>query len=111
MAIRERDYVVAAEIIGYPRWQIIIRHIMPGVVPSTMAYAVADAVLTMGALSSFAFLGVGVQPPTAEWGAIMYEGRAYLDSAWWITVCPGLLLAATGFALSLLADGLVPSDD
>ena len=58
-------------------------------VPVTVAYAVADAILTMGALSSFAFLGVGVQPPTPEWGAIMYEGRAYLDSAWWITVCPG----------------------
>ncbi|HEY1640860.1 MAG TPA: ABC transporter permease [Streptosporangiaceae bacterium] len=111
MTIRQRDYIVAAEILGYPRRKIIFRHILPGVVPVTIAYAVADAILTMGALSSFAFLGVGVQPPTPEWGAIMYEGRAYLDSAWWITVCPGLLLALTGFALSLLADGLLRGAD
>ena len=111
MTIRQRDYIVAAEILGYPRIKIIFRHILPSVVPVTVAYAVADAILTMGALSSFAFLGVGVQPPTPEWGAIMYEGRAYLDSAWWITVCPGLLLALTGFALSLLADGLLRGDD
>ena len=57
---------------------------------------------------AFAFLGVGVQPPTPEWGAIMYEGgRAHLDSAWWITVCPGLLLALTGFVLSLLGRRLL----
>lgn len=111
MTIRQRDYILAAEILGYQRIKIIFRHIMPSVVPVTVAYAVADAILTMGALSSFAFLGVGVQPPTPEWGAIMYEGRAYLDSAWWITVCPGLLLALTGFALSLLADGLLRGDD
>jgi len=111
MSVRQRDYIVAAEILGYPRIKIIFRHLLPSVVPVTVAYAVADAILTMGALSSFAFLGVGVQPPTPEWGAIMYEGRAYLDSAWWITVCPGLLLALTGFALSLLADGLLRGAD
>jgi peptide/nickel transport system permease protein len=111
MTIRQRDYVVAARILGYPRRRIIFRHVLPSVRPVVIAYAVADAILTMGALSSFAFLGVGVQPPTPEWGAIMYEGRAYLDSAWWITVCPGLLLALTGFALSLLADGLLRTDD
>jgi peptide/nickel transport system permease protein len=110
MSIRQRDYIVAAEIVGYPRWRVITRHILPGVVPVAAAYAVADAILTMGALSSFAFLGVGVQPPTPEWGAIMYEGRAYLGSAWWITVFPGVLLALTGFALSLLADGLLPDE-
>jgi peptide/nickel transport system permease protein len=111
MTIRQRDYIVAAQILGYSRRKIIFRHMLPSVAPVVVAYAVADAILTMGALSSFAFLGVGVQPPTPEWGAIMYEGRAYLGSAWWITVCPGLLLALTGFALSLLADGLLKSDD
>jgi peptide/nickel transport system permease protein len=111
MTISQRDYILAAEIVGYPRWRILFRHVMPGVIPVTVAYAVADAILTMGALSSFAFLGVGVQPPTAEWGAIMYEGRAYLDTSWWITVFPGLLLAITGFALSLLADGLLSGDE
>lgn len=111
MTIRQRDYVLAAQIVGFHRRRIIFRHVLPGIIPVVAAYAVADAILTMGALSSFAFLGVGVQPPTPEWGAIMYEGRAYLDSAWWITVCPGLLLALTGFALSLLADGLLINDE
>jgi peptide/nickel transport system permease protein len=111
MTIRQRDYVVAAQILGYPRRRIIMNHVLPGVIPVVLAYAVADAILTMGALASFAFLGVGVQPPTAEWGAIMFEGHGYLESAWWITVFPGVVLALSGFALSLIADGLVRHDD
>jgi peptide/nickel transport system permease protein len=106
-SIRERDFVVAARTIGYSAPRVIFRHIMPGVLSVNIAYAVADAILTMGALAAFSFLGVGVQPPTPEWGNMMSEGSAYLQSAWWITVFPGILLALTGFALSLVADGLL----
>lgn len=106
LSIRNRDYVVAASVLGYSRWRILFRHVVPGVLRVVIAYAVSDAIVTMGALASFAFLGVGVQPPIAEWGAIMYEGRAYMQSAWWIAVFPGVLLTLTGLALSVLADSL-----
>jgi peptide/nickel transport system permease protein len=106
-SLRERDYVVAARTLGYSQSRIIRRHVLPSIVPVNVAYAVGDAILTLGALASFAFLGVGVQPPTAEWGNMMSEGSAYLQSAWWITLTPGLLLALTGLSFSLMADGLI----
>ena len=57
--------------------------------------------------ASLPFLGAGVQPPTPEWGAIMYEGRTVIQTAWWIIVFPGIALALTGLAASLIADALV----
>ena len=72
-----------------------------------VAYAVLDAIVTMGAVASFSFLGVGVQPPTPEWGNMMYEAQDYIRTAWWMLVGPALLLAAAGLSLSVLADGLL----
>jgi peptide/nickel transport system permease protein len=74
-----------------------------------MALAVSDIVLVVVILSSLPFLGAGVQAPAAEWGSIMYEGRAFLRQAWWITICPGIVLAATGLSLSFVADSLLDS--
>ncbi len=82
----------------------------PGVLRVTASYAVGDAILAVVVIASLAFLGAGVQPPTAEWGNIMYEGRAFLESASWITDAPGVMLAITGLALSLLADAFLSSD-
>lgn len=102
--LRGRDFVVAARLLGYPRRRIIARHIAPGVVRSAGAYAVADVIIIVIVTASLSFLGAGVQPPTSEWGSIMYEGRSFLTTAWWITLAPGAMLVATGLALSLLAD-------
>jgi peptide/nickel transport system permease protein len=71
------------------------------------AYAVADAILVMITVASLSFVGVGIQPPTPEWGALMVDGRAVLQDAWWITVIPGVMLALTGLGLSLVADALL----
>lgn len=107
LALRERDYVVAARVLGFSQKRIVLRHLLPGVVGTVAAYAVADAILVMITIASLSFVGVGVQPPTPEWGALMYDGRAVLQDAWWITVIPGLMLALTGLALSLVADALL----
>jgi peptide/nickel transport system permease protein len=111
MSLRSRDYVVAARLLGYSRTRTLFVHVLPGVSRVVLAYAVSDAILTMGALASFAFLGVGVQPPTPEWGAMMYEGRAYLGSAWWVAVFPGVLLTLTGLVLSTFADSIRGDDE
>jgi peptide/nickel transport system permease protein len=107
LALRDRDYVVAARVLGFSHGRVVLRHLLPGVISICVAYAVADAILTIIVIASLSFLGVGIQPPTPEWGSIMYEGRGVLDSAWWITVIPGTVLALTGLGLALIADALL----
>jgi peptide/nickel transport system permease protein len=107
LTLRDSDFVAAARISGLPQRSIVRRHIAPGVARITAAYAITDVVLTVVILASLPFLGAGVQPPTPEWGSIMYEGRGFLQQAWWITLLPGAVLALTGLALSLVADALL----
>jgi peptide/nickel transport system permease protein len=107
MSLRDREFVLAAQLAGFSDTRILLRHIIPIVFRQIAAYAVLDAIVTMGALASFSFLGVGVQPPNPEWGNMMYEAQNYLGSAWWMMIGPMVLLAATGLALSVLADGLL----
>lgn len=111
LSLRERDHVVAAVVLGYSRGRIIRRHLMPGVFRVTAAYAVADIIIIIIAIASLSFLGAGIQAPTAEWGAIMYEGRTVLSTSWWISVIPGIVLAITGIGISLIADALLHGSD
>jgi peptide/nickel transport system permease protein len=107
LTLRNSDFVTATRIAGMPESSIVGRHIAPGVSRIALAYAIGDVVLVVVILASLPFLGAGVQPPTAEWGSIMYEGRGFLRQAWWITVLPGAVLALTGLALSFVADALL----
>ena len=104
LVYRESDFVVASRIAGLSQWRIVSRHIFPGVGRVSLSYAIGDVVATVVLLASLPFLGAGVQPPAPEWGSIMYEGRGFLQQAWWITMCPGIVLALTGLGLSFLAD-------
>jgi peptide/nickel transport system permease protein len=106
LTLRQRDFVLAARLLGYPQRRIVARHVLPGVLRVTAAYAVADVVLIVIVTASLSFLGVGVQAPTPEWGSIMYEGRSVLATDPWITVAPGVVLALTGLSLSLIGDRL-----
>jgi peptide/nickel transport system permease protein len=107
LGLRGRDYVVAARVLGFSQPRVVRRHLLPGVLATAATYAVADAILVMITVASLSFVGVGVQPPAAEWGAIMFDGRAVLADAWWIAVIPGTMLALTGLALALVADALL----
>lgn len=107
LTLRNRDFVLAASVLGYSQRRIIVRHVLPGVLRVSAAYAVADVVLIVIVTASLSFLGVGVQAPTPEWGSIMFEGRSALATDPWITVAPGIMLALTGLALSLVADRLL----
>jgi len=107
LALRKRDFIVAARVLGFSEGRIIVRHLLPGVVSTVATYAITDLTLVMITVASLPFLGIGIQPPTAEWGALMYEGSAALKDAWWIAVFPGALLALTGVGLALIADALV----
>lgn len=104
LVLRESDFVVATRLLGYSRARIVLRHLLPQVLRAAAAYAVGDAIIVLVTTASLPFLGAGVQPPNPEWGSMMYEGRTVLETAWWVTILPGVMLALVGVGLSLIND-------
>jgi len=106
LSARENVYVDAARAIGCHHRMIMLRHILPNVVAPVLVVAtlgVARAILSAAALS---FLGLGAQPPTPEWGAMLSDGREYLRQAWWAATFPGLAIMVTVLAINMFGDGL-----
>ena len=106
MVEKNAEYVQAARTLGYSHMRILFRHILPNVISGAIVYAVSDILMCMLMGAGLSFLGVGVQPPTPEWGAIISGGRSFLFNAPGISIFPGIFLAVTGVGLSLLGDGL-----
>ncbi|MDW7669983.1 MAG: ABC transporter permease [Bacillota bacterium] len=106
LALKNSEFIQAAKVAGFTDARILLRHALPNVVSSAVVFAASDVVLCMLTGASMSFLGLGVQPPTPEWGAILNEGRGYIMNAWWITFYPGLFMAITGIGFSLIGDGL-----
>jgi peptide/nickel transport system permease protein len=100
------EYALAAKALGYSDWRIMLRHLLPNVINPAIIFAMSDVVMCILAGSSLGFLGLGVQPPTPEWGVMIADGREFVQSAPWISVFPGLAIAVVGIAFSLLGDGL-----
>jgi peptide/nickel transport system permease protein len=103
---REFEYVMAARALGASTTRVLVRHVLPAALPAVLVQAtlgMAGAVLSEAALS---FLGLGVQPPTPSWGAMINGGRAHLLDAPHLTVFPGLCLAAVVLGFNFLGDGL-----
>ncbi len=106
LVLKNSEFVEAARVAGFSDARILINHVLPNVISSSIVFASSDIVLCMLTGASMSFLGLGVQPPTAEWGAVLNEGRAFISYAWWITFFPGLFLALGGVGFSLLGDGM-----
>ncbi|MED4751953.1 ABC transporter permease [Brevibacillus choshinensis] len=106
LVVKQQEYILAARSIGYGHGRIIFRHILPNVISPAIVFAMSDVVLCILLGASLSFLGLGVQPPTAEWGSMIAEGRSYIINAWWISTLPGLGIIVTGLGFSLLGDGL-----
>ena len=106
IVLRQSDFVLAARIIGLGEVRVMSRHLLPNVIASAVVFLFTDAVLVIVLGSSLGFLGLGVQPPQAEWGVMIAEGQLYLADAWWISVFPGLSISLLALAFSLIADGL-----
>jgi peptide/nickel transport system permease protein len=104
VSLRSRDFVTAAHLMGYSNTRIALRHVMPIVMATTMAYAVGDAILTVALTASLSFLGAGIGPPAPEWGQMMFDGRGLLQIAWWMTLFPALMLVISGLCLAVVAD-------
>jgi peptide/nickel transport system permease protein len=106
LSARRQPYVRAAIVVGNRPRRIVLRHILPNVVGPILVLATLDvgwAILNASALS---FLGLGVQPPSAEWGLMLNEGRGFLRDAPWATIAPGLAIATTVLAVNILGDAL-----
>jgi peptide/nickel transport system permease protein len=106
LVVREQEYILAARALGYPPLKIIFRHALPNVISSSIVFSMSDIVLNIMLAASISFLGMGVQPPTPEWGAIVTEGRDFLLRAWWISTLPGIFIVITGLGFSFIGDGL-----
>ncbi len=106
LVIKKSEYILAARSLGYGHGRILVRHVIPNVVTPTIIFAMTDMVLVILSTTSLSFLGLGVQPPTPEWGVMIAEGRSFILSAWWMVTLPGLAVVLVGVALSLFGDGI-----
>jgi peptide/nickel transport system permease protein len=106
LVLKERSYVQAAQTLGYSHWRVIWRHAIPNLIRAPLVYSMSDIVLNITWVASLSYLGLGVQPPTPEWGSIIADGQPYLLTAWWITTLPGLVVVIVGIGFSLVGDGL-----
>jgi peptide/nickel transport system permease protein len=106
LVLREQQFMLAGEALGFSRRRIIFRHAIPNLLRPNLVFSMADFVLNILLVASLSFLGLGVRPPTPEWGAMVAEGQNFLLNAWWITTLPGIVIVVVGIALSLVGDGL-----
>ncbi|MGO4127176.1 ABC transporter permease [Inquilinus sp. YAF38] len=106
LVLKASDFVTAARSLGYGHLRIMARHILPNALVSSLVFSMSDVVLTMLLGASISYLGLGVQPPTAEWGVMVAESQNFIIRAWWIAAFPGGALAVIALGFSLLGDGL-----
>jgi peptide/nickel transport system permease protein len=106
LAVKKNLYVRAARAMGCRDGRILLRHILPNVLAPIVVLTTLDIAWAILNASSLSFLGLGAQPPTPEWGAMLSEGRGYMRQAPWITIAPGLAIMLTVLSVNLLGDGL-----
>jgi peptide/nickel transport system permease protein len=106
LTLKEREYILAARSLGASHTRIIFRHIIPNLIQSALVigtFAMAAAIIAEASLS---FLGLGIPPEVPTWGGMLADGRAYVSTAWWIAVFPGLAIFVTVLAINLIGDVL-----
>ncbi len=100
------DYADAGRAMGYTHLRIIFRHLLPNAITPAVVYWMTDMALAILLGSSLGYLGLGAQPPAAEWGVQIADGKNFMATAWWISVFPGIAIVLTGLGFSLTGDGL-----
>ena len=103
---KKAEYALAGRVMGYTPSRIIFRHLLPNAITPAIVYWMTDMALGILLGSSLGYLGLGAQPPTAEWGVLIADGKNFLTTAWWISTFPGLAITVAGIGFSLLGDGL-----
>lgn len=106
LVAKRREYVLAARAAGLSHGRILFRHLLPNVITQAIVFAMSDIVLDILAIVTLGYLGLGVQPPTPDWGRMIADGQTYLTTHWELATVPGIAVVLTALGLSLLADGL-----
>jgi peptide/nickel transport system permease protein len=106
MVQKQGDYVAATRVLGYGPSRILFRHIFPNCMRPIIVYWVTDMALKILLGSSLGYLGLGAQPPQAEWGVLIADGKNFFTQAWWMTFFPGAAIVLAGLGFSLTGDGL-----
>ena len=104
--LRSREFVDAIRALGGSVTRMVSRHILPNVVSSLVVIATLELSRAIVLEATLSFLGLGIQPPTPSWGGMVHEGREYLDTAWWISTAPGIVLMVTSIVVSRTGDWL-----
>lgn len=107
VVVKQQGYIEAAQTLGYSKPRILLRHLVPNVSSESIAYALSDIILVILLIAGLSFLGLGAQPPTPEWGAMISEGRSSLEIAPWMVLFPGAALCWAGVSFSFISEGLI----
>ena len=106
LALRRSDFIAAARLAGSRPWQVAVRHLLPNILGPILVTAALDIGTMMMELAGLSFLGLGAQPPTAEWGSMMSDGRSMLQTYPWVVLAPGLAIFVTVALFNLLGDAV-----
>lgn len=101
-----QDWVAAAEGGGLSRARVLLRHILPNTISQAIVYVMSDIVLVILAVVTLGYLGLGIQPPAPDWGAMISDGQTFITVHPWLSIIPGIAVILVGVGLSLLGDGL-----
>ncbi len=105
-SLRTLEWVDAARLQGFSGLRIILKEILPNVLPQSVVVLMTDMAGLLVMIVTLGYLGIGISAPTPDWGTMISEGQVMMSSAWWISVIPGLAVVLTGIALSFIGDGL-----
>ena len=111
LTLREREFILSARAIGVKDWRIIMQHLLPNLIGPVIVLMTLNVANNILLESSLTFLGLGVDPTIPSWGGMLADGRTYLQTAWWVSVFPGLAILLTVLGLNLLGDWLRDSLD
>jgi peptide/nickel transport system permease protein len=103
---RSSAWVIAARGGGLSHGRVVVRHILPNTVTQAIVLLMNDIVFVIVAVVTLSYLGLGVQPPTPDWGTMINDGKAFMATQWWLSVAPGAVVVYVGVGLSLLGDGI-----
>ena len=106
LSVRELDFVTAARALGVARRHILLRHILPQLIPTIIVWGTLGIATNVMLEASLSYLGIGVQPPTPSWGGMIQQGQSYYRTAPWMVIFPGLAIILTVFTFNMLGDGL-----
>jgi ABC-type dipeptide/oligopeptide/nickel transport system permease subunit len=111
LQVRNLTYVEAATALGVSTPRLLRRHILPNVFLQVVVLTTTGLGIATLWVAALGFLGLGLQPPTPEWGAILNDGRDYVTMAWWVSLFPGILISLYVIGVNLVGDGLHESVD